>query len=154
VELRQAIEDQKSRLLDLSKQRDEISVLKRDVESAQRAFEGVSQRSSTTRLESLSAQTNAVVLTPAAPPSEHSKPKVLLNVLVSIFLGTLLGVGAALMLELGDRKVRSAQDLAEAIELPLLASVASTEPPQSKREFLLSLLPRRKAPTAAALRSS
>ncbi len=154
VELRQAIEDQKARLLDLSKQRDEISVLKRDVESAQRAFEGVSQRSSTTRLESLSVQTNAVVLTPAAPPGGHSKPKVLLNVLVSIFLGTLLGVGAALMLELGDRKVRSAQDLAEAIELPLLASVASTEPPQTKREFLLSLLPRRKAPTAAALRSS
>jgi chain length determinant protein EpsF len=153
VELRQAIEDQKSRLLDLSKQRDEISVLKRDVETAQRAFEGVSQRSSTTRLESLSVQTNAVVLTPAAPPSEHSKPKVLLNVLVSIFLGTLLGVGAALMLELGDRKVRSAQDLAEAIELPLLASVASTEPPQTKREFLLSLLPQRKAKLAVAAAS-
>ena len=153
VELRQAIEDQKASLLDLSKQRDEISVLKRDVESAQRAFEGVSQRSSTTRLESLSVQTNAVVLTPAAPPSEHSKPKVLLNVLVSIFLGTLLGVGAALMLELGDRKVRSAQDLAEAIELPLLASVASTEPPQTKREFLLSLFSRSKAPKAAVAAS-
>ena len=148
-DLRRAIEAQKTRLLDLTKQRDEISVLKRDVETAQRAFEGVSQRSSTTRLESLSVQTNAVVLTPASPPTEHSKPKVLLNVLVSVFLGTLLGVGAGLMLELGDRKVRSAQDLVEAIELPLLASVASTEPPQTKREFLRSLFSRRKAPRAA-----
>jgi len=154
TDLRQAIETQKTRLLDLSKQRDEISVLKRDVESAQRAFEGVSQRSSTTRLESLSVQTNAVVLTPASPPSEHSKPKVLLNVLVSIFLGTLLGVGAALMLELGDRKVRSAQDLVDAIELPLLASVSSTEPPPTKREFLLSLFSRRKAPRAAVAAAS
>ncbi len=154
VELREAIEAQKARLLDLSKQRDEISVLKRDVESAQRAFEGVSQRSSTTRLESLSVQTNAVVLTPASPPNEHSKPKILLNVLVSIFLGTLLGIGAALALELGDRKVRSVQDLVEAIELPLLASVASTAPPQSKREILLSLFSRRKAPQAAVAAAS
>lgn len=150
VELREAIETQKTRLLDLTKQRDEISVLKRDVESAQRAFEGVSQRSATTRLESLSVQTNAVVLTPASPPMEHSKPKVMLNVLVSIFLGTLLGVGAALMLELGNRKIRSAQDLVDAIELPLLASVASTEPPPTKREVLLSFFSRRK-PTRGAL---
>ncbi len=153
-ELRRAIEAQKTRLLDLTKQRDEISVLKRDVETAQRAFEGVSQRSSTTRLESLSVQTNAVVLTPASPPVEHSKPRILLNVLVSIFLGTLLGVGAALMLELGDRKVRSAQDLVEAIELPLLASVASTEPPPTRREALLGLFMRRKAPRAAIAAAS
>ncbi len=148
-DLRQAIETQKTRLLDLTRQRDEISVLKRDVESAQRAFEGVSQRSATTRLESLSVQTNAVVLTPASPPMEHSKPKVMLNVLVSIFLGTLLGVGAALMLELGNRKIRSAQDLVDAIDLPLLASVASTEPPPTKREVLLGFFSRRKPPRVA-----
>ena len=53
---------QKQRVLRLNGQRDELNILKRDVESAQRAFEGVSQRSTQTRLESLSVQTNAVVL--------------------------------------------------------------------------------------------
>jgi succinoglycan biosynthesis transport protein ExoP len=146
TELLEAIEVQKTRVLALNKQRDDVSVLKRDVESAQRAFEGVSQRSAQTRLESLSVQTNAVVLNPASEPAEHSKPKILLNVLVSIFLGTLLGVGAALMLELGNRRVRSAEDLAEAIELPLLASIASTVPPPTPRELLRSFFSRRKAP--------
>ncbi len=145
-ELLEAMETQKTRVLDLNKQRDEMSVLKRDVESAQRAFEGVSQRSAQTRLESLSVQTNAVVLNPASEPTNPSKPKVFLNVLISIFLGTLLGVGAALMLELGNRRVRSAEDLSEAIDLPVLATIASTEPPPGLREILLRFFSRRREP--------
>lgn len=147
-ELVDAMQAQKTRVLALNKQRDEVSVLKRDVESAQRAFEGVSQRSAQTRLESLSVQTNAVVLNPAAEPTEHSKPKILLNILVSIFLGTLLGVGAALMLELGNRRVRSAEDLAQAIDLPLLASIASTRPPATLGRTLRGFFSRRKMPPA------
>lgn len=124
-ELTEAIETHKARLLELTKQRDDIAVLKRDVEAAQRNFDGVSARAAQTRLESLSVQTNAVVLNPAEAPIDPSKPKVLLNVLVSIFLGTLLGVGAALMLELGNRRVRSAQDLLDTLGLPVLATISS-----------------------------
>ncbi len=124
-ELAEAIETHKARLLELTKQRDDIAVLKRDVDSAQRAFDGVAARAAQTRLESLSVQTNAVVLNPAEAPVDPSKPKVLLNVLVSIFLGTLLGIGAALMLELGNRRVRSTQDLVDTLGLPVLATIAS-----------------------------
>ena len=59
-DLLEAIEAQKTRVLSLNKQSDEISVLSRDVESAQRAFDGVSQRAAVTRLESLSVQTRCV----------------------------------------------------------------------------------------------
>ncbi|MDQ5959561.1 MAG: protein tyrosine kinase modulator [Pseudomonadota bacterium] len=150
-ELLEAIANQKTKVLDLNKQRDELSVLKRDVETAQRAFEAVSQRSAQTKLESQSVQTNIATLNRAFEPTEHSKPKILLNVLVSIFLGTLLGVGVALMLELGNRRVRSAEDLAEAIDLPLLAAISSTLPPPTLRETLKSFFViRRKAPQAAA----
>ena len=102
-----------------------MNVLRRDIESAQRAFEQVSQRASQTSIESQTNQTNIAVLNPATPPAEPSKPRILLNTLVSIFLGTLLGVGLALVLELSNRRVRSAQDLAEALELPVLGSVSS-----------------------------
>jgi capsular polysaccharide biosynthesis protein len=40
-------------------------------------------------------------------------------------LGTLLGIGLALLLELSNRRVRSAQDLMEALGLPVLGSVSS-----------------------------
>lgn len=131
-----AIETQKARVLDLNTRRDEISVLKRDVESAQSAFENVSLRAAQTRLESLSVQTNAVILNPAFEPSEHSRPKIKLNLLIAIFLGTLLGTGLALMLELANRRVRSADDLAAVSGLPFLASVTSKTAFQSPRRAM------------------
>ena len=124
-ELLDAIERQKSRVLELNKQRDQISVLQRDVEAAQRNFEAVSQRSAHTRLESLAVQTNIAILNAAAIPIEHSRPRILLNVLVSIFLGTLLALGIAVMLELLNRRVRSEEDLLQIIEAPMLAAIST-----------------------------
>lgn len=124
-QLQGALGAQKNRVLVLNKQRDELNVLRRDIESAQRTFEAMSQRASQTNIESQTNQTNIAVLNPASAPSDPSKPKVFLNILVSIFLGTLLGVGLALMLELANRRVRSAQDLAEALDLPVLGTIHS-----------------------------
>lgn len=132
-ELLEAIERQKAHVLDLNRQRDQISVLQRDVEAAQRDYEGVSQRSALTRLESLAAQTNIAMLNPASIPTEHSRPKVLLNVLISIFLGALLGVCLALMLELLNRRVRSGEDLVEVIGAPVLATISFADRSDSFR---------------------
>lgn len=134
-ELLEAMEIQKKRVLELNREHDQISVLQRDVEAAQRNFESVSLRSAQTRLESHSVQTNIAILNPASIPTEHSRPKILLNVLISIFLGTLLGVGLALILELGNRRVRSVEDLAEIIDLPVLAMVPSAASPSTLRRF-------------------
>jgi chain length determinant protein EpsF len=120
-----ALAAQKGRVLELNRQRDELNVLRRDIESAQRTFEVVSQRASQSNIESQTNQTNISVLNPAVAPAGPSKPKVLLNVLVSIFLGTLLGVGLALMLELSKRRVRSADDLADALVVPVLGAISS-----------------------------
>jgi len=143
-ELLEAMDIQKKRVLELNRQRDEISVLKRDVEAAQRSFEGVSQRSAQTRLESHSMQTNISPLNPAPVPTEHSRPRILLNLLVSVFLGPLLGVGLALMLELANRRVRSADDLVEVIEVPVLETIPSASSLPPTRRFS-NKLPRPKA---------
>lgn len=148
-ELLEAMEVQKKRVLELNKQWDEINVLKRDVEAAQRAFEGVSQRSALTRLESLAVQTNIATLNPASVPTEPSRPRILLNVLIAIFLGTILGVGIALILELLNRRVRSVEDLIQTIELPVLATIPSAALPSAVRR-LPSRFSRRK-PSGPAL---
>lgn len=124
-QLKTALATQKARVLELNKQRDELRVLRNDIDIAQRAFEAISQRAAQTNIESQNSQTNIAVLNAAAPPIEPSRPRMLLNVLVAIFLGTLLGVGLALMLELANRKVRSSDDLTDALDLPVLGSIAS-----------------------------
>jgi polysaccharide biosynthesis transport protein len=57
-QLQTALAAQKSKVLLLNKQRDELNVLRRDIESAQRAYEVVSQRASQTNIESQTNQTN------------------------------------------------------------------------------------------------
>jgi polysaccharide biosynthesis transport protein len=121
AELKTAIAAQKKLLLELKHKRDELAVLTRDVEAAQKAYDAVSQRFNQTRLESQSTQTNVSVLTPASEPSEPSFPKMLLNTLLAIFVGTFLGIGAAVVREILDRRIRSAEDLAEMLQLPVLA---------------------------------
>lgn len=124
-ELKTAIEAQKQRVLQLKSERDELAVLVKDVDNAQRAYEAVSARVSQTNLESQSQQTNVLVLSPATEPTKASKPKVFLNLLVSIFLGSILGVGAALASELFDRQVRDAADLNVLDGIPLLGILAA-----------------------------
>jgi polysaccharide biosynthesis transport protein len=139
-ELQAAVGAQRSRVLGLNKQRDELNVYRRDVEAAQRAYEGVSQSASQTRLQSLTNQTNVVRLNNASAPLLPSSPKPLLNLLLAAFGGTLLGVACALLLELGNRRVRSAEDLIQILDLPVLASISSGT---SHREVLAG--PRRLA---------
>ena len=122
-EIGAALEAQKKKVLELKARRDEIAVLQRDVENAQRGYDLVTQRLAQTSLESQNQQGNVVVLTPAVAPIDPSRPRVVLNVAVAAFLGLLLGLGAALLREVLDQRVRSARDLAESLELPVLGVI-------------------------------
>lgn len=117
-----AFEAQKARVLELKKQREEATLLARDVDSAQRVYDAALQRYSQTRMEAESTQTDISVLNPAVPPLDPSKPRVILNIVLAVFLGGLLGIGIGFLVELWDRRIRSAQDLAE-LDIPLLAEI-------------------------------
>jgi uncharacterized protein involved in exopolysaccharide biosynthesis len=124
-QLRAVLNAQKGRVMILNKQRDELNVLRREVESAQRLFDSMSARASQSNIESQTNQTNIAILNPAIAPTSSSKPRVVLNILVSVFLGTLFGVGLALTLELRNRRVRSSEDMSDALDIPLLGHVSS-----------------------------
>lgn len=124
-QLQSAVGAQKTRVLALNRQRDELNVLRGDLESAMKAFELVSQRASQTTIESRTSQTNITMLNLATAPQDPSKPRVMFNTLISVFLGLLLGTALALVLELVNRRVRSGRDLAEALDLPVLGTIAA-----------------------------
>ncbi len=137
-ELQSAVAAQKSRVMMLNKQRDELNVYRRDVEAAQRAYEEVSKNANQSRLQSLSNQTNVVRLDAAAVPLEPSSPRTRLNLLLAAFGGALLGIGVALLLELANRRVRSAEDIALALDLPVLARLSGRGAGEREMPELLS----------------
>lgn len=124
ADLRTALAAQKARVLELNRTRDELGVLLKDLDSAQRAFDAAAGRFSQTRIEAQSEQSDIAVLNPAVAPAEPSGPRILLNTLVAVLLGTVLGVGMALLLELLNRPVRSNDDVQELLGIPVLGTVA------------------------------
>ncbi|MBK7663913.1 MAG: chain length determinant protein EpsF [Sterolibacteriaceae bacterium] len=125
--IRASLEAQKRKVLAIKQQRDEIAVLQREVENAQKAYDLTAQRLVQTNLESQTQQTNVVVLNPAVEPVEPSFPKVPLNIVVSAVLGIMMGVGLALLMEVFNRRVRSAQDIVEYLGLPVIGYLDSDD---------------------------
>lgn len=145
AELRAAVAAQKVRVLAINRSRDQFMMLQKDAENAQRALDAVSQRFTQTSLESQANMTEVAVLNPAVAPLKPSNPKVMLNVLLSIFLGGLLGVGFGLLAEMMDRRVRSRDDILEALDIPVLAVIQSKS--ALRRRFNLPAMPKRMQPS-------
>ncbi|MBE2241306.1 MAG: chain length determinant protein EpsF, partial [Burkholderiaceae bacterium] len=120
AQVRDALAAQRAKVLNLKQVRDEGQVLARDVENAQRSYDTLMARSMQTSLESQTTQSNVNVLTQAVPPIEASSPRILLNLVLSIFLGGLLAIGTAVVLEINDRRVRSIDDVFATLGLPVL----------------------------------
>ena len=144
-ELGRAFARQKTKVLELKQQREESSLLTRDLENAQRIYDSALQRYGQSRMEAQSTQTDIAVLNPAVAPTQASKPRVMFNILLSVFFGTLLGVSLGFLIELLDRRVRSGQDIIGGLEIPVLAEVSKNG---SLLETLRRLLRRPRPATA------
>ncbi|MDY0743863.1 chain length determinant protein EpsF [Paucibacter sp. R3-3] len=131
-ELRASIEAQRQKIQQMKALRDEGAVLVRDAENAQHAYDLISQRLNQASLESQATQSNVSVLTAAVPPVQPSSPRVLLNTMLAVFVGVLLATAVMLVLELSDRRTRSAADVVQAIGLPVLGTIPR---PNAKRMF-------------------
>jgi succinoglycan biosynthesis transport protein ExoP len=125
-ELKDAVANQKARLLDLNRHRDELGVLTKELENAQRAYESASTRHSETSLESRMDQGNVAVLSPARAPTASSLPKLPLILGLAVVVGGLLGMIFALAIELVDRRVRGIDDLADAVGGQILGFLENT----------------------------
>ena len=82
------------------------------------------------------------MLNPAVAPAEPSGPRVLLNTLVAVLLGTVIGVGMALLLELLNRPVRSNGDIQELLGIPVLGTVV-WQPARPRGGLRALMAPRR-----------
>ncbi|WP_332847830.1 chain length determinant protein EpsF [Massilia sp. S19_KUP03_FR1] len=139
--LKVALAQQHTRVLELNRTRDELGVLIKDLDSAQRAFDAASARAFQTRIEAQSEQSDIAILNPAVAPLEPAAPRVLLNSLAACIIGTVLGVTAALAREFQHRPVRSSDDLLALDTVPLLGTISwqAAPPPRT----LKALLPKR-----------
>jgi polysaccharide biosynthesis transport protein len=123
AELRTAMAKQRERILQLKHERDELDVLRHEAEDRQRAYDAGQQRAAQVRLESQLDQSNIAILNPAFPPLSAARPKVLIISALSLVLGVIFGLSAAITKEVADRRVRSTADLSELAGVTVLAEI-------------------------------
>jgi chain length determinant protein EpsF len=127
--LHAAFDAQKAKVLAMTSQRDELNVLQKDVESAQRAYDLAKQRLSMNSLASQIDHSNVAVLAEARPPSSYAKPKIRLNTMIGGLLGLLLGVTSAVVWEYFEPRLRSPAQASQVLGLLVLGSMPQNRPP-------------------------
>ncbi|HVL76017.1 MAG TPA: chain length determinant protein EpsF, partial [Noviherbaspirillum sp.] len=141
AQLREAMEAQKARVLEANRKRADLKVLINEMETAQRSYETAAQRFMLANLEGQSNMADISVLTTALVPVAPSSPNIVLNTGFAIVLGAMLAIGLALVAELLDRRVRSPQDLVDAIEAPVFEMMSWKAPPRRALAMPMVLLP-------------
>lgn len=136
VELSQAREDQlktelaqqKDLVLQLSRNRNELNLLRQEADNAQAAYDAALARTAQSRLESQIAATDVAVLNSALVPSRPTSPKTMMIIVLACIAGGLLGIAIALCWEWLDQRIRSVQDLEQSLGLAVLAYIPADKP--------------------------
>lgn len=132
-----ALEAQRAKVLKMKQLRDEAVMLQHDVDHAQRAFDGVMARQSLNSLESQALLSNVAALEMAPVPSVPSSPRTLVNMALGLLVGGMAALGAALLRERFDRRLRTVTDVESLVDLPVVASIPSFKP--GRRKLALSV---------------
>ncbi len=128
TELASAANAQKQVLLEINDNRDLLDVYTRDVSDLQQILSLATQRLAQTFLEGESSESDISILSPAVAPIEPVRPNLIVNLILSVFLGLLLSIIVAVWAELLNKRVRSAEDVVLNVNLPVLGELLFSKP--------------------------
>lgn len=124
-QLKAELAAQKERVLQFSRNRNELTLLKQEVDNSQAAYDAALARATQTKLESQVALTDISILNTALVPTRPTSPRSAMNLILGTLTGLMLGVAVALCREWMDRRIRNPQDLEQGLGLPVLACIPS-----------------------------
>jgi succinoglycan biosynthesis transport protein ExoP len=119
-QLQDLVSQQRARMLALSGNQSEVEALQNDVATAQKAYDAVTQRLNLMRLQSGLPTTNAQQVDRATPPLLPASPNVPLLMFIAAIAGLVLGILAAVILEVRRPLVRTSAGLTEAVDASVI----------------------------------
>ncbi|HEY9022827.1 MAG TPA: GNVR domain-containing protein [Burkholderiaceae bacterium] len=125
ADIQAAVDAQRAKVLQLKETRDQVAVLQRDVDNAQRTYDTVYNRASASNLESQNRQANATVISQATTPVLPSSPKVPSVLALGLIAALVLGIGTALLQEQFDKRMRTTSDAFDFLGLPVIGIMPS-----------------------------
>jgi polysaccharide biosynthesis transport protein len=130
---------QRSKVLRLKSLRDKATLLSKDLESAQRSYDGIQARLNAVLVESQNNQTNISIIQDANAGMVSITPKFALLLAQGIFVGLVLGVTTALIREARDRRIRASGDVTSLGHMRLLGVMPAAKADNGTANPLLKL---------------
>lgn len=147
--LEQELDKIKEEALEINKREMTYSRLKRERDNNAQLYELVLKRQKEASLTQFLRVSNVSKLETAVPPDRPVKPRVLLNLLVTVFVASSLGFASAVVLERFDNTLKSREQVEQRVGLPFLGVLPSIkgEPPdyalpEHERDLYILLHPR------------
>jgi uncharacterized protein involved in exopolysaccharide biosynthesis len=109
-------------MLEMTGYQSQLDILQNEVNTAQKAYDGVTQRLDLMRLQSGLPTTNAQQVDHATPPLLPTSPNVPIVMLLAALLGLALGIIAALVLEWRRPLIRTPEGMVRATGISVLGS--------------------------------
>ena len=146
------IELQKEMVLDLNDRATQYSIMAREVETNKVIYQSLLQRAK--EIESMAgvSSSNIQIVNRADLPLLAVKPNVKLNLLLSIVIGILGGIGCAFLAEYFADAVTNPNEISDRFQIPLLGTIPQAKPDEHGLE--ISFLRHPWAPFSEAIRSS
>jgi capsular exopolysaccharide synthesis family protein len=127
AQLKEELEQQKSRAFELSKRQVQYNVLSRELGSSRELLTNIERQSKETSLAVESKSSNVSIVDLAVTPSMASYPRKKLTLFITGLFGLALGTGLAFLLSYLDNTLRTPEDLERVVRLPCLGVVPAFE---------------------------
>ncbi len=125
--LQSRVNQLKGDYLDLRRRSIQYNIFQQEVDTNRVLYDGLLQRFKEIGVAGGVGVNNVAIVDPADVPQEPSSPRLLINLLISILAGVMLGAALALGLEQIDEAIADPAEVERRLGLPLLGSVPRVE---------------------------
>ncbi|GAB2582995.1 hypothetical protein GCM10027034_13830 [Ramlibacter solisilvae] len=123
--IQSALEAQRAKVIELKSKREQALRLQRDVELARRAYDSAVMRTNESVLDTGGPRESISIVKPATAPALPSSPRLIVNLIASLVIGTFAGVLAAFWRESRDRRLRLEDDVLQLLDQPLIGVMSN-----------------------------
>ena len=121
--LQQAFMEQERQANDIAGKSVQYNILKREADTNKQLYVGLLEKLKETGVSSSLKATNIRVVDPAYPPKKFARPRILLDLSITLIVGMCLGIAAAFLQEHLDNTLKSSEDIERFLQIPSLGAV-------------------------------
>ena len=110
-------------LATLPSQTAKLADLQREATATQNVFNALQQKYVNSQVAAQTAISDVTITQPASPSDAQVRPSLLINFVISLILGAVLGCTGALLLDYFDNSIKDEREVEEELSLPQLGSI-------------------------------